>query len=315
MAALAFILSGWDVDMWAKAMHACDPSVHVRRYPEDMGRPEDIHYALVWRPPPYVLKRLPELKAVFSLGAGVAAILADKTLPDVPIVRIVDQDMTMRMSEFVVMHVLMHHRQQKRIDENHRAKLWDSFATHAASALSVGIMGFGVLGQDAGEKLKHMGFQVAGWSQSKKQVPGIDTYAGREELDAFLARSDILVVLLPHTPETTHIIDRELIRKLSRKGPFGAPILINAGRGKLHKQADIIECLDRGELYAASLDVFEEEPLPQDDVLWRHPKVYVSPHLAADSDPKTICRNVLRQIKALEGGGMLENVVDRRRGY
>jgi glyoxylate/hydroxypyruvate reductase A len=315
MAALAFIMSGWNMDVWTKSMHACDSRLDVRRYPDGMGRLEDIHYALVWRPPPHVLKSLPNLKAVFSLGAGVDAILADPTMPSVPIVRIVDPDMTMRMSEFVVMHVLMHHRQQKRIEENQRAKLWDSFPTHAASALSVGIMGFGVLGQDAGLKLKHMGFKVAGWSQSKKHVSGIDTYAGKEELDLFLARSDILVVLLPHTTETTHIIDRELIRKLSRKGPFGAPILINAGRGKLQKQADIVECLDRGELYAASLDVFEEEPLPLEDVLWNHPKVYVSPHLAADSDPVTICRNVLRQIKAHEKGGVLENVVDKRRGY
>ena len=315
MAALAFIMSGWNLDMWSAAMASCDPSLDVRHYPEGLGRGEDVHYALVWRPPPNVLKGLPNLKAVFSLGAGVDAILADQTLPDVPIVRIVDPDMTMRMSEFVVMHVLMHHRQQKRIEENQRAKVWDSFPTHAASALSIGIMGFGVLGQDAGEKLKHMGFQVAGWSQSKKHVPGIKTYAGKEELDAFLARSDVLVVLLPHTADTTHIIDRKLIGKLSRKGPFGAPILINAGRGKLQKQADIVECLDRGELYAASLDVFEEEPLPQDDPLWNHPKLYVSPHLAADSDPLTICRNVLRQIKTFENGGRLENVVDRRRGY
>lgn len=315
MAAVAFIMSGWDMDVWAKSMQACDSSLDVRRHPEGMGRLADIHYALVWRPPAHVLESLPNLKAVFSLGAGVDAILADPTVPNVPIVRIVDADMTMRMSEFVVMHVLMHHRQQKRIEENQRAKLWDSFPTHAASALTVGIMGFGVLGQDAGEKLKHMGFRVAGWSQGKKHAPGIDTYAGREELDRFLAGSDILVVLLPHTPETTHIIDRALIRKLSRKGPFGAPILINAGRGKLQKQADIVECLDRGELYAASLDVFEDEPLPPDDVLWSHPKVYVSPHLAADSDPLTICRNVLRQIKAHESGGALENVVDRRRGY
>jgi len=315
MAALAFIMSGWNMDVWTKSMQTCDSALDVRRYPDGMGKLEDIRYALVWRPPPHVLKSLPNLKAVFSLGAGVDAILADTTVPDVPIVRIVDPDMTMRMSEFVVMHVLMHHRQQKRIDDNQRAKLWDSFPTHAASALSVGIMGFGVLGQDAGEKLRHMGFKVAGWSQSKKHVSGIDTYAGKEELDRFLARSDILVVLLPHTTETTHIIDRELIRKLSRKGPFGAPILINAGRGKLQKQADIVECLDRGELYAASLDVFEEEPLPLEDVLWNHPKVYVSPHLAADSDPVTICRNVLRQIKAHEKGGVLENVVDKRRGY
>lgn len=315
MPALAFVITGWNADAWVEAMRRIDPYLDIRRYPDEMGRREDIDYALAWRPEPHVLKSLPNLKAIFSLGAGVDAILADETAPDVPIVRIVDPDMTMRMSEFVVMHVLMHHRQQKRIDENQRAKIWDNFATHAASALKVGIMGFGVLGQDAGLKLKMMGFEVAGWSQTRKQVEGIRTYAGAHELDAFLGWSDVLVVLLPHTPETTRIINRALILKLSRKGPFGAPILINAGRGKLQAQDDILECLDRGELYAASLDVFEEEPLPPESPFWDHPKVYVSPHVAADSDPATICKNVLKQIKQHAAGGKLENVVDRKRGY
>jgi glyoxylate/hydroxypyruvate reductase len=315
MTALAYILTGWDLELWTGAMRKLAPQLDIRSYPAKMGRLEDINYALAWRPEPHVLERLPNLKAIFSLGAGVDAILADPTVPKVPIVRIVDPDMTMRMSEFVVMHVLMHHRQQKRIDGNQRGKVWDPFATHAANALRVGIMGFGVLGQDAGGKLRMMGFDVAGWSQSRKTAAGIETFAGEAELDAFLGRTDILVVLLPHTPETTGIINRKLIGKLSRSGPFGAPILINAGRGKLHVESDIIEGLRSGALHAASLDVFEEEPLPAGSVLWTHPKVYVSPHVAADSDPVTISKNILRQIKQHEAGGELENVVDRRRGY
>jgi len=160
-----------------------------------------------------------------------------------------------------------------------------------------------------------MGFEVAGWSQNRKMADGIETFAGEAELDAFLARTDILVVLLPHTPETTGIINRALIEKLSRQGPFGAPILINAGRGKLQAEKDIIDCLKSGALYAASLDVFEQEPLPANSVLWTHPNVYVSPHVAADSDPITISKNILKQIKQHEAGGALENVVDRGKGY
>jgi glyoxylate/hydroxypyruvate reductase len=315
MAALAYILTGWDLELWTGAMRKLAPELDIRSYPEKMGRLEDINYVLAWRPESHVLERLPNLKAIFSLGAGVDAILADATVPNVPIVRIVDPDMTMRMSEFVVMHVLMHHRQQKRIDGNQRGKIWDPFATHAANALRVGIMGFGVLGQDAGQKLKMMGFNVAGWSQNRKTAAGIETFAGAAELDAFLKRTDILVVLLPHTPETTGIINRTLIAKLSRQGPFGAPVLINAGRGKLQVEKDIIECLATGALYAASLDVFEEEPLPADSVLWTHPNVYVSAHVAADSDPVTISKNILKQIRQHEAGRTLENVVDRRKGY
>ena len=315
MTALAYILTGWDITLWTSTMRKLAPALDIRSYPGKMGRLEDISYALAWRPEPHVLQRLPNLKAIFSLGAGVDAILADATVPEVPIVRIVDRDMTMRMSEFVVMHVLMHHRQQKRIDANQRAKIWDPFATHAADALRVGVMGFGVLGQDAGRKLKMMGFEVAGWSQNRKTAAGIETFAGAAELDTFLARTDILVVLLPHTPETTGIINRTLIEKLSRQGPFGAPILINAGRGKLQVEKDIVACLTSGALYAASLDVFEQEPLPADSALWTLPNVYVSSHVAADSDPVTISKNILRQIKQHEAGGALENIVDRKRGY
>ena len=315
MAALAYILTGWDMELWTGAMRQLAPDMDIRSHPDGMGRLEDIGYALAWRPAPHVLERLPNLKAIFSLGAGVDAILADPTVPEVPIVRIVDSDMTMRMSEFVVMHVLMHHRQQKRIDASQQKKMWEPFATHAASALRVGIMGFGVLGQDAGRKLKAMGFRVAGWSQSRKTVEGIETFAGENELDGFLKRSDILVVLLPHTAETTGIINTGLIGKLARDGPFGAPILINAGRGKLQVERDIIAALESGALHAASLDVFEEEPLPQDSALWTHPRVYVSPHVAADSDPLTISKNILQQIRRHEAGGALENVVDRRKGY
>jgi glyoxylate/hydroxypyruvate reductase A len=313
--ALAYVMSGWTLDVWIDAMQRLDPGLDLRTHPNGLGRREDIGYALAWRPEPHVLETLPNLKAVFSLGAGVDAILSDPTLPDVPVVRIVDPDMTMRMSEFVVMHVLLHHRQQKRIDENQRAKRWDNFPTHAASALKVGIMGFGVLGQNAGRNLKDLGFDVASWSRTPKKVSGVASFTGENELDAFLARSDVLVVLLPHTPETTGFINRALLRKLSRSGPFGAPILINAGRGKVHVERDVIAALEAGELHAASLDVFEEEPLPRDSPLWTHPCVYVSSHGAADSDPLTISRNILQQIERYENGGRLENVVDRGRGY
>ncbi len=315
MPALALFLTNWPAEVWLAAMRRADPAADVRVYPNELGRIDDIHYAVAWLPPANSLGSLPNLKAVFSLGAGVDALLADPTLPAVPLVRVVDPDLTMRMSEYIVMHVLMHHRQQKRIEANQRRKIWDSFATHAADALTVGILGFGVMGRDAGEKLRHLGFKVAGWSRTAKLASGIATFAGREELDAFLASTDILVCLLPLTPDTAGIIDRTLIEKLRRKGPFGAPVLINAGRGRLQREADILAALDAGTLHAASLDVFETEPLPQTSRLWLHPRVYVSPHAAADSDPDVIARYVLGQIRRYEFGQGLNNVVDRKRGY
>ncbi|MBC8037016.1 MAG: glyoxylate/hydroxypyruvate reductase A [Rhizobiales bacterium] len=314
--AFLFILPTWPVDVWTAAMRKVAPKLDVRSWPDGMGRIEDIEYTAAWLPPRHLLKSLPKLKAIFSLGAGVDAILRDPTLPpDIPIVRVNDPDLTGRMAEYVVLHVLLHHRQQRRIDDNQKKKVWDSFPTHAASALSVGIMGLGVMGQESAARLRDLGFKVAGWSRTRKQISGIESFAGAEEFDSFLARTDILVSLLPATPDTDGIINGETIRKLSRKGPFGAAIVINAGRGRQQVAEDILAALDAGELHAATLDVFATEPLSPDSPLWTHPKVTVTPHCAADSDPEAICAYVARQIARHKQGQPLENLVDRARGY
>lgn len=313
--ALAYVVSGWNVASWVAGMRRLAPEMDLRVWPDSLGRREDIAYALAWRPAPDVLRSFPNLKAIFSLGAGVDAILADPTLPDVPIVRVVDPDMTMRMSEYVCLHVLMHHRQQRRMDAAQREKRWEPFPQWAASAVRVGILGLGELGRDAAQKLSHLGFKVSGWSQSRRQMRGVESYAGPGELDAFLKTTDILVCLLPHTAETEGILNRDLFRKLARDSRLGAPVLINAGRGKLQVEADILAALDAGELAAATLDVFRSEPLPPDSPLWTHPKVTITPHNAADSEPDVISAYVLSQIHRHQAGKPLENLVDRKRGY
>jgi glyoxylate/hydroxypyruvate reductase len=315
MSAFLFVTPTWDGAAWAGHMRKVMPARSIRVWP-DVGDAKDVHYAAAWLPPADVVKSLPNLKVIFSLGAGVDAILSDFSLPkDTPIVRVNDPDMTMRMSEHIVLQVLMHHRQQRRLDENQHGKIWDTFPQHAASALRIGVMGLGVLGADAAMKLAMMGFSTAGWSRSKKSIPGVQCFAGASELDAFLSRTDVLVCLLPATAETDGILNRALFRKLARSGPFGAPILINAGRGRQQVEADILASLDAGELHAVSLDVFREEPLPTDSPFWSHAKVILTPHSAADSDPATICAYVARQIGRFERDGVLENVVDRARGY
>jgi glyoxylate/hydroxypyruvate reductase A len=314
--ALLYLIPTWPTEIWTQSMRRQAPDIDIRVWPHKMGRAEDITYAVAWLPPANVLNSLPNLKVIFSLGAGVDAILKDPTLPDgVPIARVNEPDLTNRMSEYVALHVLMHHRQQRRLDENQRNKVWDCFPTHAASAMTVGIMGLGVMGSDSARKLGMMGFKVVGWSRSPKTIPEVECFAGPGEFDSFLERTDILVCLLPHTPETTGIIDRAVIRKLSRKGPFGAPVLINAGRGKQQVESDILAALDSGELHAATLDVFETEPLPKDSPFWNHPKVTVTPHVAADSDPDTITAYVLGQIRRHQSGLEVENIIDRKRGY
>ena len=225
-----------------------------------------------------------------------------RRLPDVPLVRVAVDDLTKRMTEYVVMHVLMHHRRQGYYAESQRERVWAPKLQWAARDLRVGIMGLGVLGRDAAEVLARIGFDVAGWSNTPKSIPGIACYAGEAQLGEFLARTDVLVCLLPLTPQTRGILNRKTFGKLARDGKLGGPVIINAGRGGLQVEDDILACLDDGTLAAATLDVFGTEPLPADSPFWAHPKVTLSPHNAADTDPDAISVYVAEQIAAFERG-------------
>lgn len=272
-------------------------------------------YAAVWRPTPGVLARCNDLEVIFNLGAGVDALLQDPTLPNVPLVRVVNQDLRKRMTEYVVLHCLMHHRRQQALGVAQAQCSWGAGEQPSASAVRVGILGLGELGQDAAQVLQRIGFQVTGWSRTRKSLPGVRSYAGPDELDQFLAGTDILVALAPLTPATEGILNRDLFQKLARDGALGAPVLINAGRGGLQVEADIISCLDDGTLGAATLDVFRQEPLPASSPFWLHPKVTLTPHNAADSDPEAISDDVAAQILDYEAGKPLRSVVDRGKGY
>ena len=312
--ALLLNLTGWSEADWADEIRrtAAGRDVRLASAP---GNLDDIAYALAWKPEAGLLARLPELKLIVSAGAGIDHLASDPDLPDVPVVRFVDPDLTMRMSEYVVLHVLLHHRQQRTYDAFQEERVWRELPQAAASEMRVGIMGLGVLGQDAARKLAGLGFQVAGWSRSAKVIDGIDSYAGSDELDAFLARTDMLVCLLPATAETVGLLDLDLFRKLAKDGPLPGPVLINAGRGAVQNEADILVALDEGSLYAATLDVFHEEPLSERSPLWTHARVTITPHNASVSDARAVSRFALRQIAAFEAGEPLQHVVDLGRGY
>jgi glyoxylate/hydroxypyruvate reductase A len=312
--AVLFAVTGWDASGWIDAFRARAPSRLVLTALDDPGDPA-IHYATVWKHKPGMLSRLPNLRAIFSLGAGVDHIFTDSQLPDVPIVRIVADDLTARMSEYVVWQVLDHHRHGRLFREQQRQRRWRHLSQPAAASVTVGIMGLGVLGKDAAEKLQHLGFKVAGWSRTIQQLEGVSCFAGADGLQGFLAISDIVVVLLPLTAQTRGIVDRRLIDAMKRKTPLGGPVLINAGRGGLQVDSDILSALNDGRLMAVSLDVFETEPLPAESPLWRHPHVTITPHAAADSDPSRLVPLILEQMEAFERGEPLRNVVDRAAGY
>jgi len=312
--AILLAVTGIDPMTWEERFRARAPARDIRRWPEHQGDLADIAYACAWQAPRGLLATLPNLRAIFSLGAGADHLLTDLALPAVPVVRIVDPDLTMRMTEYVVLHVLMHHRRQRQYDAQQRERVWHEHEQAPASAVTVGVMGLGVLGCDAAQALARLGFRAAGWSRTQKDLPGVETFHGSAGLDPFLSRTEILVCLLPATPATQGILRLELLRKLKRDGAGGA-CLINAGRGALQVDADILTALDEGSLAAATLDVFPTEPLPAASPLWAHPRVTITPHCAAYSDPRALTANILRQIDRLENGLSLEHVVDRATGY
>jgi glyoxylate/hydroxypyruvate reductase A len=317
--ALALLVHGgtenWSSRRWKTRFDDVCRDRPVLLLPDAAFDPAEVHYAAVWKPHPGELAAFPNLRVIFNLGAGVDALMADQSLPDVPLVRVAVSDLTARMTEYVLLHVLMHHRQELYLRDSQREKRWAPKTQWAAGAVTVGIMGLGTLGADAAEVLRRIGFRVVGWSRSPKQIDGVECFHGEPHLEPFLRQTDILVCLLPLTPQTRHVLDRGLFAKLNRKSPMGAPVLINAGRGGLQNEADILQCLDDGTLGAASLDVYATEPLPPESPFWSHPKVVLTPHNAADTDADEISKYVARQIERFEAGGTLENVVDRGRGY
>lgn len=309
------IASGpWDPHAWADAVHAGDPKRPTFIWPDVPDR-ATVRYVLAWKPPRAALSGYPNLAVMFSLGAGVDHLLPAEDLPDVPIVRVIDPDLTARMTEWVTMQVLLHHRRHLVYAAQQRLHRWRELPQPAARDVRVGIMGLGVLGRDAAAVLVRLGFAVAGWSRRPQTTAGVESFAGADQLDAFLARTDILVCLLPLTPETRGILALPLFRKLARDGALGAPVLINAGRGGLQVEADIVQALDDGILGGASLDVFEIEPLPKESPLWDHPKVAITPHSAAWSSPQTLVPPILAQIRDFEAGLPLTNLIDRTAGY
>lgn len=304
-------------EQFATEILALDPELDIRVAP-DAGDVAGIDTALVWQPPPGLLRTLPNLKLIVSVGAGVDALVGDPTLPYVPLVRFVDPDLTGRMVEYIALNVLYHHRRMAEFRELQTRRVWEYLPEPAAQDVRIGVMGLGVLGAAAAQALKPFGYQVRGWSRTSKTLDGIACYHGTTQLEAFLADTDILAVLLPLTPDTRGMLNRTLFRGLSRRGRSGllpGPVLINAGRGDLQIDADVVAALDAGELYAASLDVFQAEPLPAGHPLWSHPRVVVTPHNAAESAPAAIARYTLSQMHAQRQGQRLEHVVHRARGY
>jgi glyoxylate/hydroxypyruvate reductase len=310
MAILFFSTTDRDA-IWRAEMEKHLPDMPFRVWPGEVVEPGEIDYALVWKPQAGVLKGFPNLKVILSLGAGVDHLLSDPELPEgVPIVRLVDPLLTSGMTEFVTWAVLHCHRDMLEFSAFQKESRWQELRAPDIETRRVGIMGLGVLGSDSARRLRDFGFPVAGWDLAEVSVDGIETFTGKDGFVPFLERTDILVSLLPLTPETRDIINGETLAAL----PRGAYV-VNSARGLHVVDGDLIEALDSGHIAGAVLDVFREEPLDSGHPFWRHPRVVVTPHVASLTIARTAAEYYANAIKRHQQGLPLENLVDMSRGY
>ena len=308
--ALLFFSESDRADPWRTALAQHMPELDVRIWP-DVGDPAEVEFTLVWKPPAGWYRQFPNLKAILSLGAGVDHIFLDPDLPEgVPVVRMVDPGLVIGMTEYVLLHVLRYHRDVPAYEALQRQARWEQIPQTLPGNRRVGIMGIGVLGGDAAAKLVALGFDVAGWSRTPKTLPGVTTFDGAAGLKEFLARTEILVCLLPLTPDTEGILNADLLGQL----PRGA-CLINAARGGHLVDDALIGALDSGHLAGATLDVFHQEPMPPDHPFWAHPAITVTPHVAAITMAETATAGLVENIRRVLRGETPENVVNRQARY
>lgn len=308
--AMLLICPGEDLGDWRAALHAADRELDLRVWPET-GAVDDIECAVTWNHPRGELRRYPNLRLVTSMGAGVDHILRDPELPPgVPITRLVDPSLVQSMTEYVVLAVLHHYRRFGLYRERQARREWRQDRRPRPADLHVGILGLGQLGTRVAEALRDLDLPVGGWARSRKSLAGIESWAGEAEYDAFLARTNVLVCLLPLTPRTRDILDARTFAGLER-GAY----LINVGRGAHLVEDDLIAALDSGQLSGACLDVFRDEPLPAAHPFWSHPGILVTPHISSLTDPDAVAPQIVENLRRARAGEPLENVVDPARGY
>jgi glyoxylate/hydroxypyruvate reductase A len=292
---------------WIQNLQAALPGATIEDWRP--GAPQ-ADYAMVWAPPQQFLDEQPALKAIFNIGAGVDALLKLKLPPQALLVRLDDAGMSVQMAEYVCHAVIRHFREFDAYEREAAQGRWAFRRPRQRAEFPVGILGLGVLGQRVAQALQVFDFPLRGWSRSAKQIAGVECFAGDAQFADFLAGTRVLVNLLPLTPETRDILDRE---NLSRLLPGG--YLINVARGGHLVEEDLLGLLESGHLAGATLDVFRTEPLPQDHPFWRHPQITVTPHTSA----RTLCEEsvaqIARKIQALGRGEPIAGVVDRERGY
>lgn len=306
------LFAAFDVnsDDWLAEFKRQGEDVDLRIWPA-AGEEAEIDYVFAWNTPPGGWRRFSGLKAIFSLGAGVDRILSDPALPEgVPVVRMVDPGLVAGMREYVALHVLRHHRLLDELARQQADHEWRPIQAPLAGQRRVGVLGLGQLGGACAASLAALGFDVAGWTRTPRDAPGIATFSGPAGLAAIAARSEILVNLLPLTPATEGILNASLFEQM----PRGAAI-VNVGRGAHLVEPDLLSAMWTGQISGATLDVFRIEPLPPEHAFWDEPGITITPHNAAPTIPGSAVATLLANLRAFEAGEPVRDVVDRARGY
>ncbi|WP_333610083.1 glyoxylate/hydroxypyruvate reductase A [Pantoea piersonii] len=289
------------------AQHAPDIQLHL--WPE-IGDPQEIEVLIVWQPPETLMETFPNLKVLLSVGAGADQFDLAALPPDLPVVRMIEPGLTQGMVEYATFAVLGLHRDMVRYLQQQREEKWLAHSVKPAATRRVGVMGLGELGQAALRQLASFGFDCAGWSRTPRELDGVECFHGAAQLGAFLARSDILVCLLPLTAETRGLLNRDLFSQL----PRGAA-LVQAGRGAQLSHQDLLDALDSGQLGAAVIDVTDPEPLPPAHPFWRHPAIWLTPHIASQTQSESAVAALLENLRRYQRGEPMIGLIDRARGY
>jgi len=285
------------------------PGTRIHRWPELGPDPHAIEIAMVWTAPPVMFEKLPNLRCVMALGAGVDD-LARALPPGIALTRVVDPALTASMTEYVLFHVLRHHRGMDAYAADRSQRAWHPRPYPPASSRTIGILGLGELGGHVARTLAGLGFRVCGLSRTEARIAGVTCVSGEGALETVLGQSEIVVCLLPLTGETRDLLDAHAFARM----PRGA-YLINAARGAVVVDADLIAALDTGHLSGAALDVFRQEPLPPEHPFWTHPKITMTPHVASLTNLESVAAQLADNVCRYAAGKPLAHQVDRTRGY
>lgn len=281
---------------WINGLQQRLPQARVREWQPGDNAAAD--YALVRTPPVEMLQGRSDLKGIFALGAGVDDILSQlkqhpEMLPaSVPLFRLEDTGMGLQMQEYAVYTVLGWFRRFDDYQLQKQQALWQPLKNYRRNAFTIGILGAGVLGRNVAQSLKAWGFPIRCWSRTARQIDGVTTYHGADQLNDFLDGTQVLINLLPNTPQTAGIINRQLLSQLNP-----AAFVLNLARGAHLVEDDLLAALEAGEIKAAALDVFVQEPLPQSSALWSHPRVAITPHNAAVTLPEEAMDFIAKSIQ------------------